>query len=145
MKNSAGEDVLIVGGINAAKTVGIANITLTYDEASSSWNKEVSGEIIEVKDYAADEEFMAKFNYVVDELKAYVDQPVGKFMETISTRESMFGDSSFVDLIHRIQLELTEADVSFAAPLSLMPLSRKAKSLCAICSNSTSMKTCCIR
>jgi 2',3'-cyclic-nucleotide 2'-phosphodiesterase/3'-nucleotidase len=61
---------------------------------------------------------MTKFGYVVDELKAYVDQPIGKFMETISTRESMFGDSPFVDLIHRIQLELTEADVSFAAPLS---------------------------
>jgi len=30
----------------------------------------------------------------------------------------MFGDSPFVDLIHEIQLELTKADVSFAAPLS---------------------------
>ncbi|GAK55968.1 hypothetical protein U27_02929 [Candidatus Vecturithrix granuli] len=118
VKNSAGENVLIIGAIDAARTIGVANITLTYDEASKSWNKESSGELIEIKDYAADDEFMAKFNYVVDELKAYVDQPVGKFMETISTREAMFGDSPFVDLIHRIQLELTEADVSFAAPLS---------------------------
>lgn len=118
IKNSDGEDVLIVGGINSAKTAGVANVTLTYDEASKSWNKEVSGEIIEAKNYPADEEYMAKFQYVVDELKTYVDQPVGKFMETISTREAMFGDSAFVDLIHRIQLELTEADVSFAAPLS---------------------------
>jgi 2',3'-cyclic-nucleotide 2'-phosphodiesterase/3'-nucleotidase len=30
----------------------------------------------------------------------------------------MFGDSPFVDLIQKIQLELTKADVSFAAPLS---------------------------
>ena len=30
----------------------------------------------------------------------------------------MFGDSPFVDLIHKIQLDLTKADVSFAAPLS---------------------------
>lgn len=31
----------------------------------------------------------------------------------------MFGDSPFVALIHLIQLELTDADVSFVAPLSL--------------------------
>jgi 2',3'-cyclic-nucleotide 2'-phosphodiesterase/3'-nucleotidase len=76
------------------------------------------GEIIDTAAYPADEEFMAKFAPVVDEIKAYVDKPIGKFLETISTREAMFGDSPFVDLIHRIQLELTDADVSFAAPLS---------------------------
>ncbi len=54
-----------------------------------------------------------------EEIKAYVNKPIGNFLSTISTRESMFGDSSFVDLIHRIQLEITGADVSFAAPLSL--------------------------
>jgi 2',3'-cyclic-nucleotide 2'-phosphodiesterase/3'-nucleotidase len=46
---------------------------------------------------------------------------------TISTRDSMFGDSAFVDLIHNIQLSLAgkpeyglnKADISFAAPLSM--------------------------
>ena len=85
VKNSDGEDVLIVGGINAAKTVGVANIMLIYDEASKSWNKEISGEIIEVKDYAASDEFMAKFNYVVDELKAIqfkIRKKGGRWKET---------------------------------------------------------------
>ena len=47
-----------------------------------------------------------------------MNKPIGRFTATISTREAMFGDSAFVDLIHRAQLELTKADVSFAAPLS---------------------------
>jgi 2',3'-cyclic-nucleotide 2'-phosphodiesterase/3'-nucleotidase len=91
---------------------------MTYDETNQRWSKELRGEEIEIKNYAADEEFLSQFDGIVGEIKAYVDKQIGKFMETISTRESMFGDSPFVDLIHKIQLELTEADVSFAAPLS---------------------------
>jgi 2',3'-cyclic-nucleotide 2'-phosphodiesterase/3'-nucleotidase len=117
-KDSTGKEVLILGSLDAAKTAAVANVIMTYDDAKKAWTKEITGEIIEVKEYPADEEFMTKFGYVMDELKAYVDKPIGKFMETISTREAMFGDSPFVDLIHRIQLEMTEADVSFAAPLS---------------------------
>ncbi len=67
--------------------------------------KEISGRQSEIKDYTADEEFAVKFGYVVDELKAYVDQPIRAMNDF--NQESMFGDSPFVDLIHRIQLELT--------------------------------------
>ncbi|MCP4398496.1 MAG: bifunctional metallophosphatase/5'-nucleotidase [bacterium] len=116
--NDAGEDVLILGAINAAKTAAVANIVLSYDDAAKSWSKEIQGEIIESKNYPVDEEYMSALGTSVDEVKAYVDKPIGKFMETISIREAMFGDSPFVDLIHRIQLELTDADVSFADPLS---------------------------
>ncbi|MEA3450895.1 MAG: 5'-nucleotidase, partial [Bacteroidota bacterium] len=40
------------------------------------------------------------------------------FTRTISSRESLFGNTGFVDLIHSIQLEYSGADISFAAPLS---------------------------
>ncbi len=118
VKDSEGNDVLILGAVNAAKTAAVATVTMTYDEANNTWMKGIAGETIEIKNYPVDEEFMAKFDYVVDELKAYVDKPIGKFMETISTRDAMFGDSPFVDIIHTIQLDLTKADVSFAAPLA---------------------------
>ncbi len=116
--NNEGEKVLVAGPVDAARTIAVANMTLTYDETEDAWKKDISGEIIEAREYAPDDEFMSEFGYVVDELKAYVDKPIGKFTESISTREAMFGDSPFVDLIHRIQLDLTSADVSFAAPLS---------------------------
>ncbi len=119
VKNSAGEDVLLLGAVDAAKTVAVANFSMTYDDAKQAWVKEKAmGENIDIKDYAADEEFIANFDHLPDEIKAYVDKPIGKFMETISTREAMFGDSPFVDVIHAIQLDLTKADVSFSAPLT---------------------------
>ncbi len=67
---------------------------------------------------APDPEFKSRFDYAAKEVKEYVAKPIGELTETVSTREAMFGDSPFVDLIHRIQLGLTKPDVSFAAPLS---------------------------
>ena len=116
--NDAGQTVLILGGLNSARTIAVANLTLNHDEANQTWQKDVQGEIVEVKDFAPDPEFQAHFAAAVAEVKSYVDKPIGKFTQTISTRDAMFGDSAFVDLIHRIQLDLTKADVSFAAPLS---------------------------
>ncbi len=118
IKDVDGGDALILGTTNAARTAAVGTITLTTNDDGQTWSKEVVGEIIETEKYAADEAFMAKFAPVIDEIKAYVDKPIGTFTKTISTREAMFGDSAFVDLIHRIQLEITNADVSFAAPLS---------------------------
>ena len=124
--NEAGEHVLILGAVNAARTAAVADVKMTFDDTKKTWSADagaiqftfIAGEIIEIKDYPADEEFMAQFSGAVDEVKGFVSKQIGKFMETISTRDAMFGDSPFVDLIHRIQLDLTEADVSFAAPLS---------------------------
>ena len=118
VKNSAGRDVLLLGGLDAARTVAVANVVLTFDESQKTWTKELTGEIVEVKKYAADAKFMLTFSPTAEEIKRYVARPLGQFTQTISTRDAMFGDSPFVDVIHRIQLDLTKADVSFAAPLS---------------------------
>lgn len=110
--------VLILGAINAARTAAVANINLKWDKENKKWVKDISGEIIDTVNYEPDPEFMKKFGYAVDETKKYLAQKIGEFTKTITTRDAMFGDSAFVDLIHKIQLELTNADISFAAPLS---------------------------
>ena len=43
---------------------------------------------------------------------------IGTFTESISTHPAFFGPSAFIDLIHTLQLDITGADISFAAPLS---------------------------
>jgi len=118
VKNSEGRDVLILGTQSAARTITEATLILNKNEESGQWVKEISGNVIQIKDYKPDAAFMARFDEAIEEVKTYVDKPIGTFTETISTRESMFGDSPFVDLIQHIQLDLTKADVSFAAPLS---------------------------
>ncbi|MEJ2103289.1 MAG: 5'-nucleotidase [Ignavibacteriaceae bacterium] len=61
---------------------------------------------------------MKLFTYELNVVEAYVQKPIGQIIKSISSRESLFGPSAFVDLIQRAQLELTGADISFASPLS---------------------------
>lgn len=118
VKNSEGKLVHILGTINAARTAAVANVTLTKDNSTGKWKKEITGEIIESKNYKENVPYVKKFTREVEEVYSYVSKVIGFFNESVSTKESMFGDSPFIDLIQKVQLEITKADVSFAAPLS---------------------------
>jgi len=126
VKDPNGKIVPIYGSLNAARNVAVVKMNLTWNDQTQTWDKIVRGGLIDMTKYQPDPDFMAKFQPMFDEIKRWVDRPIGKMEGTISTRESMFGDSAFVDLIHRIQLDLSKdpslglkpADISFAAPLS---------------------------
>jgi 2',3'-cyclic-nucleotide 2'-phosphodiesterase/3'-nucleotidase len=118
--NYSGEDVLVLGTTSGARNVAVADIRLSYSSKESRFIKDfVTGELVDMEDYAPDSGFMKRFGKNLEEVKEYVNRPIGKFTETISSRNAIFGPSKFVDLIHTIQLNLTGADVSFSAPLSL--------------------------
>ncbi len=118
-KGPSGKDVLVVGTTSGARNVAVANYTLKYDKICMVYDKKkIHGELIDMKNYAPDNDFMNRYSKNLEEVKNYVSQPVGEFTETISSRDALFGPSKFVDLIQTIQLNLTGADVSFSAPLS---------------------------
>jgi 2',3'-cyclic-nucleotide 2'-phosphodiesterase/3'-nucleotidase len=118
-KDPSGKDVLVVGTTSGARNVAVANYTLKYDKICMVYDKkEIRGELIDMKNYAPDNDFMNRYSKNLEEVKNYVSQSVGEFTETITSRDALFGPSKFVDLIQTIQLNLTGADVSFSAPLS---------------------------
>ena len=114
-----GKEVLILGTTAGAQNVAVANYILKYDKMCMVYDKkEITGELVDMKDYSIDVDFVNHFRKNIEAVRNYISTPVGEFTEMISSRESMFGPSKFVDLIHIIQLNLTNADVSFTAPLS---------------------------
>lgn len=114
-----GKEVLIIGTTAGAQNVAVASYTLKYDKMCMVYDKkEITGELVDMKDYSIDVDFVNHFRKNIEAVRNYISTPVGEFTEMISSRESMFGPSKFVDLIHIIQLNLTNADVSFTAPLS---------------------------
>ena len=118
-KGPSGKDVLVLGTTSGARNVAVANYVLKYDKICMIYDKkEITGELIDMKNYLPDPEFMNRYSKNLEEVKKYVSRPVGEFTETISSRDALFGPSKFVDLIQTIQLNLTGADVSFSAPLS---------------------------
>jgi 2',3'-cyclic-nucleotide 2'-phosphodiesterase / 3'-nucleotidase len=118
VQDSEGNDVLVLGGLNACRAIASAEFIMDYQEETDDWIISVSGTITDGDKLEADPEFTEEFASFTQEVKDYVSKPIGTFTKTISSPEAMYQDSAFVDLIHRIQLELTGADVSFAAPLS---------------------------
>jgi len=115
--NNDGQRVLCIDPSCYVKNVAQADIELTYEDGRLT-RKDIRGEIIDVRQEAIDEAMLAHFQPTIDEVKQYVAQKIGRFEEPIYTRDSFFGNSSFTDLIHNLQLQITHADISFNAPLS---------------------------
>ena len=120
VQSPSGKEVVIVGAMNGARSVAVAKALFVLDEESGSYRLEsVDGQTVMIDGYKADEALLSTYQPVIDEVTQWVSRQVGTISETISSRDSMFGDSKFVDLIHTIQLEKTGAELSVSAPLSL--------------------------
>jgi 2',3'-cyclic-nucleotide 2'-phosphodiesterase / 3'-nucleotidase len=117
--NPEGDSVLVVGPTSRARNVAVSNFKLTYNSQSGVWVKnDVNGEIVDMKNYTPDQSFLKTFDLQKQKIVQYVAEPVCVFQKSISTRDALFGPSDFVDIIHKFQLEVTGADVSFVSPLS---------------------------
>jgi len=116
--NSAGDTVLIMEGGSRAEKIARADVTFHPDKTGGKKQKTTRGTIIDVDKYEPDPEFIRKFSAQEKVIMDYVGKVIASSENTISSRDSYFGSSPFVDMIHSIQLDITKADISFAAPLS---------------------------
>jgi 2',3'-cyclic-nucleotide 2'-phosphodiesterase/3'-nucleotidase len=116
--NFAGDTVLILDGGSKGEEIAEANIVFKTKNGRIKRSKTVTGSIIKMKDYPPDNEYITHFARQDSVIRNYVGKVIGESAATISSRDSYFGSSDFVDMIHSFQLEITGADISFAAPLS---------------------------
>ncbi len=116
--NSAGDSVLILDGGSRAEKIARADIVFTQGKTAGKIKKHISGQIIDVDNYPVDGEFIAKFGNQKKIINEFVGKKIATFRSEVSSRDAFFGPSAFVDMIHKIQLDITHADISFAAPLS---------------------------
>lgn len=115
--NVQGDSVLLINPANNGRTVGDVEITLTLD-GDKVIRKSIQGKLADMDKLEPSPDFMKQFTPQYQAVEAFVSEKVGTFTETISTRPAYFGPSAFIDFIHSLQLDLTGADISFAAPLS---------------------------
>jgi len=123
--NSAGDTVLILNGGSKSEKLAEADITFTSKKIKGKRLMKISGKIINVVDFKPDPEFITRFTPEYKLIDEYVNRPIGSSSATITSRDAYFGPSAFVDMVHSIQLEITGADISFAAPLSFDVLINK--------------------
>jgi 2',3'-cyclic-nucleotide 2'-phosphodiesterase / 3'-nucleotidase len=125
--NMAGDTVLILNGGSRSEKLAEADITFYTRKINGKRHFKMTGKLLNVSDFKPDPEFIEKFRPQFKEVDEYVNRPIGNSAATISSRDSYFGSSAFVDMIHSIQLSITGADISFAAPLSFDVQIRKGK------------------
>ena len=115
--NVEGDSVLLINPGNAAHVVSDVTIKCVVENGRVI-SKLVEGELASVDDLPVSEAFMQQFSKQYDAVTHFISKKIGHFAATITTRPAYFGPSAFIDLIHSLQLTLTGADISFAAPLS---------------------------
>ena len=116
--NRYGDTILILNGGSRSENVACANISFSIKGNRRKQIKNISGELADINDLDPDPEFLRKFGKQEKIIRQYVSRVIGRSAAEISSGDSFFGSSAFVDMIHSIQLDLTGADISFAAPLS---------------------------
>ena len=115
--NSEGKLVACLDPANNAMSVAQADLQLV--KKKGRWCvKESQWMLVDVADLPVDNEFVDHFSAFNETVKAYANRVIGTFENTISTRDSYFGNSAFNDLILNLELSITKADVAFNAPVS---------------------------
>lgn len=115
--DTEGNKVLVLDGGSRAEAV--MNVTVTMEKNTEGRRKPaVSGKIIQMNTLPISEDFLKRYSESSAKVKEYTSEIIGRSTATVTTRDAYFGPSAFVDLIHLMQLDLTGAQISLAAPLS---------------------------
>lgn len=115
--NVEGDSVLVIDPASNGLVLSDIDVTLKLRNGKVV-AKKIDGKLSDTKDYGISDDFMKRFAPQYDTIQNFVSKKIGRFTETISTRPAYFGSSAFIDLIHTLQLEISGAEISLAAPLS---------------------------
>ncbi len=113
--NIAGDSVLILGTTSKALDVAVADLLLVKNTDIDTWRLSLSGELVSMKNTAPDPSFLKAFAKEQSLIQETVHEEIGYLQTDLLSREALFTNAAFVDLIHVVQLELTNADVSIAS------------------------------
>lgn len=115
--NTAGDTVLVLNPGAGGMKVALADIRVRTARGGKC-RKTVSGRLTDICPLAPDTAFCGLLEPTFRAVRSFTDERLGYNESPISTRPAYFGPSAFVDFIHSLQLQISGADISFAAPLS---------------------------
>lgn len=114
VSNTKGDTVVVVDPGSHGRFAG--EVTIFFRD---NGEKEVVARNVPMNRYAPSAAFIAHFRDDRQMVTEYLEDTISWLSEDISGMDVLFGPSSLTSLIHQIQLELSGAEVSFTAPLSL--------------------------
>ncbi len=117
--NTDGDTVLCMGTQDAASKIAQARIRLKIQDGKIV-SKNIWAETIPMVESQSPDAmaFEAMLTEERQEVARWVMLPLGTLTQDVMERDAFFGPSTFMSLIHDMQLSLAGADISFAAPIS---------------------------
>jgi 2',3'-cyclic-nucleotide 2'-phosphodiesterase/3'-nucleotidase len=112
--NSSGDTVLVIDPGSHARFAGEVTIAFRNDGS-----REVTSKMVPMNQYTPSEEFLVSFERDYSKVIQYLDDTITWLAEEMNGADALFTPSSMMSLIHKVQLDLSGADLSFTAPLSL--------------------------
>lgn len=100
-------------------------VTVEQDDDGRVVDCNVDGRVVSVADNEPDEGFLEEFAPERKLTQEFVEKVIGEATGDFGVRDAYFGPSAFMELIHTLQLEISGADISLAAPLSFDAVIRK--------------------
>lgn len=117
IKNHFGKEVLCLNPSSDALFISEAEIQFNI-ENNQVIKKQLKATNIDIRNEMIDKDFINHFDKEIKEITAFTNKKIGIFKNTIYSKDAYFGNSAFSDFIHQIQLQITQADLSFNAPLA---------------------------
>lgn len=122
--NGSNATPLILNPANNANNLAEVEIIFNIEDGKVK-GKKMLAQITPLDILEPDKEFLAAFEPERKIIYDFVTEKIGEADGDFSVRDAYFGPSAFMDLLHDLQLEISGAEISLAAPLSFDALIKK--------------------
>lgn len=113
-----GRKVLAANPANNANRVIILDIEVEVDDDNKLVDVTITGDAKSTASYEPSAEFLAQFQPQRQAVEEFVGRTIGTLTDTLTTHDAFFGPSAFIDFIHEMQMAISGAEISMAAPLT---------------------------
>lgn len=110
-----GTVVPIIGVDDSPARLTVADVHFSQDTASGAYLAvEIVGSAIPVETIELDSRILDRVEQFQTDVAEWLDGVAGTLGSSISSRDAMFGDSKYMDLIHTLQLNASQAQASLS-------------------------------
>ena len=114
---AANDSICLINSGSHCRYVGHGTVSIEIRDGKCV-SKSLDAGLIPVDRSKADMAMRDRFRADYEAVRAFTLRPVGQLKDALVTREAYAGMCGYVNLLHRISLDVPEAQLSFAAPLT---------------------------
>lgn len=111
------DSICLINAGSHCNMLGSGTVTLKV-EGGKVVEKTLSAGLMRLDKNKVDKDMQALFRPDYEAVKAFTLKEVGRLNTDLRTRDAYAGMSDYLNLIHTLSLEATDAQISFAAPLT---------------------------